>query len=277
MQTKGKSRLRVSVDKIVEEVILRELQSHDDIARLVWWAGSLSRAELVSSSSGALRTCLGDKSIVAQVVAVDLGAASAVIDRGALSLHQKVVITKGVTFLLYAQCMLLLKDLRTAVKKSVVAEYTSASRPALPRSKSRSKQQALATTDDFRGELWNNSDKKWVRDRKIRLECLDTRMKTPNANDGFAYNKIIMGVGIYSQYEFDENNNFRKQLTHIVKWNNPSESSVRFEDVTDAMKFSSRVCDAIHPDSLSGYLSDLRDKVADPRDGVKLRKVKYTL
>ncbi|CDR95948.1 hypothetical protein, conserved [Babesia bigemina] len=281
MELKRKSHICEGVEAAVAEAIRRELRNHDDIARLVWWASAFSRADLTGAAR-ANRPWMADRRLAAQLVAANLEAAVPLIDSEALTLHQRGTVTKGVAVLMFAQCAILLKDARHACKKAY-SNINSNSRGApaaatLPRSKTRGRHVASAATPEHAHEpLWNRSVHRVLTDKKLRLECLDTRMKTPNAHDGFAYNKIIMGVGIYSQFEFDEQNNIRKQLTQVVKWNAPAGAkspAAGLLGTDDVMRTAPALCNA--PSKLPRqmtYLHDLDDAVGE-QERVQLRRVK---
>ncbi|GBE59814.1 RNA editing complex MP57, putative [Babesia ovata] len=289
MELKRKSHICEGVEAAVAEAIRRELRNHDDIARLVWWASTFNRADLTGAAR-VNRPWMADRRIAAQLVAVDLEAAAPLIDSGTLTLHQRGTVTKGVAVLMFAQCTILLKDARHACRRAYNNNHSTTATATLPRSKTRGRHFASAATPEHMLEpLWNNTANGVLKDTKLRIECLDTRMKTPNAHDGFAYNKIIMGVGIYSQYEFDEQNNIRKQLTQVVKWNAPAAAKslasglLGIDDVMSDVPalcngrlrtFSTKVTTApSNPPRESTYLHDLDDEV-DGHERVQLKKIK---
>ncbi|GIX66299.1 RNA editing complex MP57, putative [Babesia caballi] len=237
-----------------------------------------------------------------RLVALDLVTAAPLIDVEAFSLQQKGrprrggrrldsragTITKGVAVLLYAQCTILLKDARAACKRAVGTKEAAPVRAALPRTKTRGRQVAFAETEEQESPLWGGVGRQVLKDQKIRLECLDSRVKTPNAHDGFAYNKIIMGVGIYSQYEFDEENNLRKQLTHVVRWGGPREldiagGAVALEGAVAGKGGPLGLCDGelssadavVKPAApIKGYLYDLEDEGECGSANPQLRRIK---
>lgn len=172
------------------------------------------------------------------------------------------------------QCLLLLKDAKGTAKRATDPGFSALPCSEFPRSKSRGRKQAVATSFDESNLMRSPIDRRLLKDKKVRLECLDPMMKTPNAYDGFAYNKLIMGVGIYSQYEFDEDNNLRKHMTHIVQWNKPTVSpSVRVVDITDGEKVMPAISDGQPKTCMTDSLHSTGSSHTVNRTGLKLRKV----
>ncbi|GFE53628.1 hypothetical protein BaOVIS_010320 [Babesia ovis] len=265
-----KSHTHFAVDKVVVEIIRRELQHHKDIVKLIWWASTLQISAIVAKSRPT-RPWLSDKRLYASIIKLDLGGAVDLVENGSLSLQDKSTITKGSTVLLYAQCSILLNDVRAACKKSVDSTPVERKSVTLPRSKTGARHVTTAAVES--ASLWKSHGGAFsFTDKKFRLEGIDNRMNTPNAHDGFEYNKIIMGVGIYSQYEFDEDHNIRKHLTQVVQWSRPGASIP--PEISLRQDTKNTLCDGTPTSAcVQGYLDDL-DDVEDISDTPRLKRMK---
>eukprot|EP00371_Babesia_bovis_P001700 XP_001610347.1 hypothetical protein [Babesia bovis T2Bo] len=238
MKSIRKSHIHTNVEKAVAEAIRRELRDHK--ARLVLWASDLQR-QVIVNKSGVLCPWLKDRAITAAIIGSDLKGAAKLVEHGNISLRDKgkndidyiiytVTITKGSTVLLYAQSTILLRDVHAACKTLVVMPSVKPKRASIPRSKTNSRH--IATTFKVDASPWRQHvESLSLKDKKYRLENFDNRIMTPSAYDGFAHNKIIMGVGIYSQFEFDEDNNVCNQRTHVIQWSKPSAPSPLTSDI----------------------------------------------
>ncbi|AFZ80255.1 hypothetical protein BEWA_031080 [Theileria equi strain WA] len=227
----------------LSSILRKELEHHDDIMKLFWFAGMMSSLDTRCNPAKAFKFLLDNVAFANRIRRVDLSNSTFFVNSESYTLYQKGVFTKGISILVYMQYKLILMDASDVLKRATQVYLPSTTRKVLP--KTRTKRHRVSP--------------------KAVLERADFSI-CDDLNKGCMYNRMITGIGIYSQYEFDHDNLILNHQRKIYKWTSSGYNNVDPIERGYSEKSKPTITDDERKIVIPKYLDDISDSKDDFED-----------